>query len=1096
MLNERERAELESLKKRQNDLLRQLADLTRDLRGLETRLAQSSEPLAAAPPVTKVPETAPAQAAITAAPPLPAPPQAKPVLPPPIPPLIPKTPAFAQTGIKTAPEPINIPSEKHPSPIETRREAERSPVSNQIAAAAPSAEGQPSPPPKRASFEMRLGTYWLVRIGIVMVLTALAFFGNYAYQNFIGRIGPAGKVILLYLASGGLLGVGAWLYRRHKTLRNYSQVLIAGGLAAVYFTTYAAHHLPSLQVIASPLVDGALLLGWAGFIIWLADRTKSEVLALFAVLLAYYTGIVTHVGSFTLYSNLVLTLAAVFFLVRNRWATLSFASLAATYVSYGFWRFYQDGHWQWATPGEGLWTGNYFLMGYWVLFTAAVFLSRHEQFSGSRRATFLSVNNGAFFTAFILTMLQVHQGGFWKFSLAYGAVLLGLAASARKFLVADKLSHNTYLTQGLLLVTLGFLTYFTGFKLSLVLAVESVVLIALGRMLNSRVMQAGSLAAAALAAGWAAASIEPFDNTGLMTGAAVGAMMLLNAFLLRREITFEQSASHPRTIFYTALAALMGLVTTWQNATPPWRGFALAVESTAFLIAARPLGNQVMKFGAYFFAAVAVVWETITMGEQLTSADVHSRVGLTAATSLGALMIFNALWERRAFPPKSGQTFHPPVTFFSLLGLATWLLATCVFTPHEFLAPLLAFEGFLFTAAYYPLRLAELPLLGQFFLLFAQSFWLFDDIGGQAARPWWNAASIIAVTLGLAQWWQRQKTLQLKEPVGRYLQGIYALAIVGLLYFWLEPRFDAPAWLAFTSLLAILLTAYAAFSRFWFIAATGQVFLAVSIWQFGRQFLEGKPEWYLPLAPIVALGLLSFSAIQWFKRKPEAKAELREPLLQIGQVYRVIALVMSVWWIVKYIPPREQFWVFALAGLALFLIAGWRRNRELLIFSAVFTLTGFVRWSLPRVVTDADPVCWLNLAAILLLLAQQRFAKRLPERYPVPAEIHAGAIVLGGLGLWLYFSRWILQSSDGFYLTAGWSGLALALFVTGMALRERIYRWLGLGVLACALGRIVIFDVWKLETIYRILSFLALGIVLLVLGFIYNKYQEKIREWL
>jgi hypothetical protein len=59
-----------------------------------------------------------------------------------------------------------------------------------------------------------------------------------------------------------------------------------------------------------------------------------------------------------------------------------------------------------------------------------------------------------------------------------------------------------------------------------------------------------------------------------------------------------------------------------------------------------------------------------------------------------------------------------------------------------------------------------------------------------------------------------------------------------------------------------------------------------------------------------------------------------------------------------------------------------------------------------------------------------------------------------------------------------------------------MYRWLGLGVLACALGRVVIFDVWKLETLYRILSFMALGVVLLVLGFIYNKYQEKIREFL
>jgi uncharacterized membrane protein len=86
--------------------------------------------------------------------------------------------------------------------------------------------------------------------------------------------------------------------------------------------------------------------------------------------------------------------------------------------------------------------------------------------------------------------------------------------------------------------------------------------------------------------------------------------------------------------------------------------------------------------------------------------------------------------------------------------------------------------------------------------------------------------------------------------------------------------------------------------------------------------------------------------------------------------------------------------------------------------------------------------------------------------------------------------------AGGFYLTASWSVLALALFTTGLALRERMYRWMGLGILACALGRVVFFDVWKLDKVDRILSFMALGIVLLVLGFIYSKYQEKIREWL
>jgi uncharacterized membrane protein len=38
--------------------------------------------------------------------------------------------------------------------------------------------------------------------------------------------------------------------------------------------------------------------------------------------------------------------------------------------------------------------------------------------------------------------------------------------------------------------------------------------------------------------------------------------------------------------------------------------------------------------------------------------------------------------------------------------------------------------------------------------------------------------------------------------------------------------------------------------------------------------------------------------------------------------------------------------------------------------------------------------------------------------------------------------------------------------------------------------------VWKQETIYRVLTFMALGVALLVIGFIYNKYQETIQKWL
>ena len=120
---------------------------------------------------------------------------------------------------------------------------------------------------------MRLGTYWLVRIGIVMVLTALVFFGNLAYQNFISKLGPGGKVSLLYLASAALLVAGGWWQRKaaKESLKNYAQVLFAGGLAAVYFTTYAAHHIEISGLSRVP--DWMAGCCWRGRASWSGWRT-------------------------------------------------------------------------------------------------------------------------------------------------------------------------------------------------------------------------------------------------------------------------------------------------------------------------------------------------------------------------------------------------------------------------------------------------------------------------------------------------------------------------------------------------------------------------------------------------------------------------------------------------------------------------------------------------------------------------------------------------------------------------------------------------------------------------------------------------------
>ena len=985
-MNEQEQAELAQLKALQARLQQELASLSNQLQAFEQRLT-IAEP-------KRIPTTPPAPPVPVA---LTAPPIPTTSGPPPIPPVIPQPTATAKS--LPPPMPAQRPGAGIAGPprVEASSPATRAGSSSKLPGIVPIApqivsQRPPEPPtltttggrpPETRSFEMRLGTYWLVRVGIVMVLTGLVFFGNLAYQNYISRLGPGGKICLLYLASGILLGAGWWWQRQavKESLKNYAQVLFAGGLAALYFTTYAAHYLEPLRVIESPLLDGLLLLVCAGFMVWIADRKKSEVLALFAVGLAYYTSIITRVGYFTLYSNLVLTIAAVCFLVRNRWAALSFGSLVATYAAYGFWRFFDGSAWHWASPAEGLWSGTYFLISYWVVFTCAVFLSRDQKVAGENRAAFLTLNNGAFFTMFLLTMMQVHQEGFWKFALIYGGSLLVLSELSRRVLGEEPLARDAYLTQGLLLATVGFISKFAGLQLALVLAAESVVLLIMGQQRKNMILTVGAYAAAGLSIGWGMDGMRQNESAGVWLAIGLGVLMLVNTILVHREnISEERVVVRPQPGYFAVLALLIWLVTTWDN------------------------------------------------------------------------------------------------------------------LPQEQFALGLALESIVLTALYYAIRIREVTLFGQGYLVIAQLAWLWNWIDRGHSVPWWNPALLIGVSLGLSHWWQKQKELKVPLELAQFWQLAYALGTVGLFYFWLSPKVDGGAWLVLSAGLALGLTAYGVFTRAWFVAACGQLFVAVSAMQFARQILQDKPGWSVALAPMAALALLSGATLRWFHQRPEANARIRDPLLQLAMLYRWVALVMSIAWTCDYVPARERIWVLSLVGLSIFLFAGLKRSREALFFSAAYTVTALALFWLPLIETPR--VYWPNLIAILSLLAQRQVARRCPDRFAMTPEIHTGVILLGGLSLWLFVSRWVLEQASGFYLTASWSLLALAFFTCGIVLRERVYRWLGLGVLVCALGRVIIFDVWKLETLYKVLSFMALGIVLLVLGFVYNKYQEKIREWL
>ncbi len=1117
-MNERDTAELDRLLKRQEALQLQLTDLRIDIQQLSSRLNQTTQSMADIPPESIGPLTI-ASPEISEQVSRPA---AEPVVtdhalvPPPLPPVIPAVAtaaALPRDAETEAPRPFVPPT----SPL--------APVTR-----AP-----------RETFEMKLGTYWLVRVGIVMLLTGLVFLGTYAYKNYIGKFGPVGKVTLLYSASAALLGFGGWLQRKREkeSLRNYGQVLFAGGLAAVYFTTYAAHYVEVLRVIASPFVDALLLMGWAAATIWIADRRKSEVLALFAVALAYYTSAITDVGLFTLGSNLVLTAAAVFFLVRNRWTTLSFISVVATYGGFVFWRFHQ-GDWGWHARTTDLWPANFFLAGYWLFFTAAVFFARGKSLTNVSRALFASVNNGAFFALVLLSMMHMHQGKFWIFSLVFGSTLLGAAWLARKFLAEEPVVKNTYLVQGLTLVTLGFIAYFTGVRLALVLAAESVVLTFLGHQQKNLFVRAGGYVTAALSAAWVLTAMTG-SNIDVTIGSVIGVAFLLNAWWEHRnEEPRPSRIVHPFSGYFIALAVGVCGIVTWHAVPETWRAVAWMIEAVAFTVLfyslrvpALPIFSQALAVAAegYWFLEFALLQQNphwvvpvtfigsvialIFLGSHQKNIVVRGSAYLAAAccaawvlawmTSstadviIGAVMsaafLLSAWWESRNDERRGITLVRLGSGYFVALAMGVCATITWRAVSEDWRAVAWMIEAVAFTALFYAVRLPELPLFSQALAICAQSYWFFEFALRQNKPHWLVPATLVTGTLALSHWWQRQRCLAFVNDMRNVLQIVYGLALVGVLFFWFQPSFGPAAWLAFLSMLAVGLTLYGVVTRAWTLAACAQLFLLISSVELYQQFFSERPGWQFALVPITTWLALGVATTAWLSRH-DTRETVRRPLLQISMFYRGVAFLMSLWWIHVYVPSSNQFWVLCAVGLALIALGGATKNQEALVFSALYLAVAFALWFTRSWATN-DAVNWANALAIIAVFAAQQIVRGLPARFTLPPHTDSVIILAAGMALWIFVSRWVVITSGAHFLVSvSWAALAASLFAAGFVLRERMHRWLGLGILAFAVGRVFFSDVWKLEPIYRILSFMALGIVLLALGFVYNKYQDKIRQWL
>jgi len=78
-------------------------------------------------------------------------------------------------------------------------------------------------------------------------------------------------------------------------------------------------------------------------------------------------------------------------------------------------------------------------------------------------------------------------------------------------------------------------------------------------------------------------------------------------------------------------------------------------------------------------------------------------------------------------------------------------------------------------------------------------------------------------------------------------------------------------------------------------------------------------------------------------------------------------------------------------------------------------------------------------------------------------------------------------------LSAVWLAYAVLILAGGIIWRYRPVRIMALALIGVVILKSFVVDVWTLEKLYRIIAFVALGLVLLVSSYVYQAYRDKIR---
>jgi hypothetical protein len=952
-------------------------------------------------------------------------------------------------------------------------------------------------------WEAVVGGSWLNKLGVLVLVIGIGLFLGYSFT----QVGPGGRAAIGLGVSMAMLG-GGFLIEKRPRYKIFARGLLGGGWAALYFTTYAMQAVDAAKVIDNPWLGGVLLLAVAAGMIVHSLRYESQTVTGLAYFVAFATlsPVVTPapVTALSVIALAPLAASLLYVAYRFQWSQMALLGLFATYgacASRG-------------DSGAPLWSVQLLFCTYWLLFEGfdLIRAARRSAYSAWESAI-LPFNAFAFIGLSYmkwsaaaprhLHALAAGIGTAYLVSTILRALLRPPSSFAPETRTLERALSGGYEGPISLAATLSVAAVFLKFHgapalFGLLAEAEALFLAGLfykqayPRQLGAALFAGGlgKMLIVDLPAGGTTKignlNVKPWTPV-----AASGAILFYVNRALRKVDTF----------YGYAASALIALILGFEMPRP-------YVGLTWFLLAAllfafgwwRRLGDfrvQGYLAGTLGLGGIAMHQADVQFG--YTPASRHPWIALSCAAVLSYLAALCGLrssadrldeWERNG-----------------LRGVGSWAATSALVAlawrvlPGDYLG-----LGWLALALFIlELGLRGLPedLRAQAYLaagLGALRVFFFNLIpianndpltkrwivAGAAFIAYLMAGRIHIARKQMASAAECRNVFNLSSSAGTLflLAGLWALlpavvigpawAMVALLLMEIGFALDLPS---------LRLQAHLAAG-----AAFGRLLLA--------NFAGVGRVGMLSHRVLTVIPVLVLYYYQWSRQRIE-RAWLREWELPLGRIYLHAAAVLAV--VLMRFELGRVLTVTGWAAFALGLLVFGRRwnNADLRWQSYIVAVLAFWRsWTtnfyVPESFGGVSGRILTGAFVIGCFYAAQLLIPRKGEDTGIERHARAFYSLLAAtlLAVLLFYEV------SGSVLTVAWGVEGVALLVAGFPLNDRVQRLTGMFLFLVCILKLFVYDLRHLETMYRILSFIVLGLMLVGVSWIYTRFRDRIQRYL